>query len=317
VRQEGGVAITQDMAAAVQVYLDACRESTPEGSKVFIEERIYDPGVHPYFFGQVDYGWIMGDTLEITDYKQGQGIVVECVGNPQIRYYAYGLLRHPLAKDVEKVRVRIIQPRAFHPDGPVREEEFSAYELREWAREVLVPGMQRAMEDKSLLVGKWCRFCPAKLVCPAIGAVFRAMATANPDNVRNLTDEMLSMEYRMAQAADFYKKALVEETLKRALRGAKFADAKLVAKKSDRVFKDGAEARIGAQYGEDAYNKAFKSPAQIEKLGADAKELVKQWAFTPNTGFSVAPREDKRHEVTVEPGSSKFAEFASNLENDG
>ena len=316
-RQGDGVVFTQEMASAVQVYLDVCRETTPAGAEVFIEHRVFEPGLHPYFFGQVDYGWIKDNRMEVTDYKHGQGIVVEVEGNPQPLYYARGLLEHPLAKRVEHVRTRIVQPRAFHPGGPIREAEIGAHELFEWARETLLPAMQRAQEDKSLLVGKWCRFCPAKLLCPGLGAVFKAMALANPEAVQHLSDEALSMEYRMQQAVEFYQKALKEETLKRALRGAKFADAKLVAKKADRVFRDGAEERIAGQFGDAAYTRAFKSPPQIEKLGGDAKELVKEWAFTPNTGYTIAPREDKRHEVTVETGSETFKEFAAKLENEG
>ena len=306
------------MVASVQEYVDYCRDHTPAGAQVFVEYRVHDPGVHEYFFGQVDYGWILDDEMGVYDYKHGEGIAVDCVGNPQPRYYAYGLMRHPDASQVRRIHLAIVQPRAFHAEGPIRTDELSSAELIDWAFNELVPNMNRALKDKSLMVGKHCRFCPAKLVCPALGPMYRAMATANPARIEKLDDAALSMEYRMQEAVQFYQKALREEALRRALQGSKFADAKLVAKKADRVFKPGAEERIAAQFGSAAYtDPVFKTPPNIEKLGPEGRVLVKEWAFTPNTGYTMAPREDKRAEVNVQTGAEVFAEAAKRMQESG
>ena len=37
---------------------------------------------------------IGGDTLDITDYKHGKGVIVSAEGNPQMRLYAIGALKH-------------------------------------------------------------------------------------------------------------------------------------------------------------------------------------------------------------------------------
>ena len=285
-------------------------------TQVFVEYRIHDPGTHPAFFGTVDFCAIDGAHMTVVDFKYGAGITVEVVDNPQTRYYAYGMLLHPDAKDVKFVRRVICQPRIpWHPMGTVRAETDTADFLRQWAKETLVPAMLRTERVNDLKPGEWCRFCPAKLVCPALTAAYRAMAVADPASAGTMTDEQLDMERGLVIAVDMYKKAVNTEMLSRALKGRVFDSMKVVQQKVDRVFKEGAEERLAAEFGDKAYSQPkLLSPAQMEKVGPGAVELVKTWAYKPAAGFTLAPRSDSRAEIKMQSAATAFTEALAKME---
>lgn len=303
--------VDPDMAEAVQVYLDEINRVMMEhpGGKSFLEFAIDNPEFHPSFYGTLDFGYVAGSHLFIRDYKHGEGVAVDVEWNPQIMYYAFGLLRHH--PEVTEVSLGIVQPRAFHADGKVRIWVTSADSIRSWAEGTLKPAMERTAFDNDLDAGKWCRFCPAKLVCPLMNSLFGAAMTCNPDEIINITDASLGRSYQYVAAVKSYLKALEEQAFLRLQGGMKLPGIKLVEKKSNRVFKPGAEQTFVAKYGSEAYNpKELKSPAEMSKLGEAAKLLVNEWAFKPQTGLTVATLEDKRPEVKAVPGSETFAKFA-------
>lgn len=314
----------QATCEAVQLYLDTVRgiirDEKEEGEEhwaaggggdpswltpqVFVEYPISSP-VHKDFYGTLDNGIIAGDTAYINDYKHGAGIAVDVEGNPQVRYYGWGLVQD--RPEVRRVVYRIIQPRGYHPDGRVREWEESADDLRAWVRDELVPAMLATEVDRGLDAGPWCRFCPAKLVCPLLTGLFKAAALANPQDVRTLSDDTLGREYRYLQAVDFYKKALQDEAMARLSAGKDVAGIKLVHKKADRVWKPGAEVLLKEHFADEIYTEPkLKSPAQIEAIGAKAKALVHEYAYTPESGLTVALDSDKRVGVKVKTLAETF-----------
>ena len=291
-----------DIMNAIQMYVDECREikAAAPGGKEYIEHHISAPEFHEDFYGTTDWAYVTGAKLFVRDYKHGMGVAVDIEWNPQVLYYAYGILRlHP---EVDDVDLAIIQPRI--PYGDKRKHwTVSAAEVRKWAEEVLKPGMERTALDHDLLPGTHCRFCPAKLVCPVMVSLFGAAMQANPEEVINLSMESLGRSYTMIGGVKSYIAALEKEMLRRLLKGDTTEYAKLVKKKADRVFKEGAVDAFRLKYGSTAImtEPTIKSPAQMEKLGAEAKKMVSEWAYTPLTGYTVAAKDDKRlaEKVTV------------------
>lgn len=296
---------SEEMANAVQVYLDAVRPlSKPEGVTTYVEFRISSP-LHKQFYGTVDFGVVSGEWLHVRDYKHGQGIVVEVEWNVQLMYYTYGILRlHP---EVRRVSLGIGQPRGFHPQGPIRIWEVDADTIRDWAENTLKPVMDRTAIDDTLDAGPWCRFCPAKLVCPLMTSLFGAACTANPKVVVNLSNESMGRSYQYTAAVKHYLKALEEETFRRLNLGQAVPGTKLVHKKGNRVFKTEAVALFKAKFGAEALHPAeLKSPAEMEKVSPEAKALVHEYAYTPATGLTVAMESDKRVAVKVQATSEVF-----------
>ena len=105
------------MSSAVQVYLDEIARIKAEnpGGKEYHEYGIDAPDFHPDFYGTLDWGYVVGSKMWIRDYKHGEGVAVEVEDNPQIMYYAFGLLRHH--PEVATVDLGIVQPRKDPSDA--------------------------------------------------------------------------------------------------------------------------------------------------------------------------------------------------------
>jgi hypothetical protein len=122
-------------------------------------------GSHAYD-GTADVTLVSPTEVEVVDLKFGRGVVVE-VGtkgkpNPQFMSYLTGGLEGVFYED-HVLSVTAAQPRAYHPDGPIRSlrglgaEDITAFanRVREAAAK-LKPGAIRIASEGA------CRFCKAK-----------------------------------------------------------------------------------------------------------------------------------------------------------
>lgn len=302
-----GIVVAPETSNAVQVYLDEIHKllaaAQAEGSVQFFVEYPISSPVHKDFYGTLDNAIIAGNTAYINDYKHGEGLAVDVEYNPQVRYYGWGLVQdHP---EIERVVYRIVQPRHFLPDK-VKVWEESADDLRAWVRDELVPAMLATEVDGTLDAGPWCRFCPAKLVCPLLTSLFKAAATANPKEIVNLSDESIGRSYQYVQAVKFYLAAMEKDAFRRLNAGREVDGIKLVHKKANRVWKTGAEQRFKDEVGAEAFTTPeLRSPAQMEEI-AKAKPLVNEWSYTPESGLTVALADDKRVGVKPQPMADTF-----------
>ncbi len=216
--------ISAEMGEAIQSYLDRVRPSIGggpakgryHGEQFFIEAKLAAPDIHEKMFGTVDFGALVPDTkipaeeagrdnvfkegfLDITDLKMGQGITVEAYDNPQMKYYGFMLI-HTKFKELPDdfpVRLSIVQPRAFHPDGPIREWWTTVGYIKAWVVADLLPAMHST--DRDLQAGEWCRFCPAKLTCPMVRSLFLAATTYDPNEVIEVSDDALGESYKLTK----------------------------------------------------------------------------------------------------------------------
>lgn len=306
-----GYKVDGEMVDALGIYLMTLAEVRASHRlviKELIEYRI-SGDFHPLFYGTVDSAIIGEDIIDITDLKYGAGIAVDVEKNPQLMYYAVGILSKFMGPT--KVRLRIVQPRAFHINGPVRVWETTSTELLQWRDEVLIPAMSRAEIDVTLAPGDWCRFCPAKLACPLLTSLFGASIAADATVVPNFSNEGLARNYALVDAVKHYLKALEAEVYRRMSHGEKVPGYKLVPKKANRVFTPEALTLLPQKFSDDdIYEKKLKTPAQLEKLGNTGKQFVREFAYTPMTGLTVAGEDDSRAGVKMETVEQKFAHIA-------
>lgn len=178
--------VTDEMAGAVQVYLDAVQEEmlrSPEPI-LLIEERFELPisSAEPgEVFGANDALVYHPSTgrLVVFDYKHGQGVSVSAEDNKQLKFYAAGAaLSHPEWNISELVLV-VVQPRARDADEQeqlgVKPWPMDTFELIEFVAEVdsavaaaKACGRDRAGNDfLGLSAGDHCRWCAAAAICPA------------------------------------------------------------------------------------------------------------------------------------------------------
>lgn len=310
----GKVTVDAEMADAVDTYIRVCDADFDGADRVLIEQHVSDP-IHPLFFGTVDCAVKIGRRLIVNDFKYGVGVVVEIVENPQVMYYAFGALRlFPDLQDEDPVELRIIQPRAAHEDGMVRSWTTTVGFIKEWANTVLRPAMLATELDHSLDAGEWCRFCPAKLVCPLLTAMFGAAAKANPKHVIDMTPARAGLEAQAVDAVKFYISALEKHVLQQQLKGVEIPGRKVIRKRSTRKWRD--EALVKAKWGPAALTKPeLKTPAALEADEPTAADWIKEFAFTPDTGYTSVAIDKPGTPVKITSNLEAFAASVALLED--
>lgn len=195
--------VTTEMAAAVQVYLDAVQAemNKSEDPILLIEERFTLPitsAEEGEVFGANDALVYHPSTgrMVVFDYKHGAGVSVTAGDNKQLKFYAAGAaLAHP-DWPIAELELVIVQPRARDADeqeiAGVKPWPMDTFELLEFVAEVeeavtraksvaftergelirtddeieLKPGGTN-WATPALNAGSHCRWCAAAAVCPA------------------------------------------------------------------------------------------------------------------------------------------------------
>jgi len=181
--------IDQEFLDHVAVYTDHIETLIGLGYLVTLEQRV-DPAVQwPDLYPLPIPLWGTSDCiayhpgtgqLHIIDLKFGMGLV-EPEDNPQLLYYAAGSC-HPVVLNAtlpilalpddrlpNDVTLTVVQPRLGHPDGRVRSWPTSGLAVRDWARDVLYPGVVLAVMDmgQHFVPSEHCQYCPAYKNCDA------------------------------------------------------------------------------------------------------------------------------------------------------
>lgn len=196
-----------DMDAATDEYLEALkslaltRESAPF---VALEIQLDLSDIVPECFGTADCIMIGEGILDVVDYKNGSGVAVSAVRNPQMMLYAYGAIQmfSPIYGDsIKLVRMTIVQPHA----GGVKSDEMPVQELLGWAHDYVKERAQLAWAGQGDYAdGDWCRFCKAKATCAQRAkAMFDVEPMLGGEPEEALTEEKIRMrEYADGCGAD-------------------------------------------------------------------------------------------------------------------
>ena len=316
-KASNGVEYTEEMAEAVQVYVDWALGMVQETDDWGLERRGSLERLHPPapMFGTADFVLYRRaeKLLVIGDYKHGQGVPVEVANKSQLRYYALAqLLGLPDDAPCERVDAYIIQPRAPHADGPVRCESFRPGDLLDYAAD-LIDGVEAALTpDAKLVPGGHCRFCPALALCPAKrdSVLSAAQDEFNPPalrDVRLLTAEQVGELLVRAGELDNWVTALRAQAQELLAAGQPVPGWKLVAKRAIRKWACDAETVAARLPGADIWEApAIKSPAQIEKL-VGKKAFPADLVAAVSSGETLAPAADKRPAVAAQTAADEFA----------
>jgi len=158
---------TPEMVACAHAYADYIQELTKsDDAIVLLEQRVdFSPWV-PEGFGTADCIIIQGTTMDVIDYKYGQGVPVSAEDNPQEKLYGLGSLNDfGIAYDIETVRLHIFQPRLNN----VSVDDLSVDELTAWGDKTVKPVAAKAIKGKgTYCAGAHCKFCPHAGRCRAL-----------------------------------------------------------------------------------------------------------------------------------------------------
>lgn len=308
-----GQEFTAEMADAVQMYLDHCYkilELREDEGRWHTEVRLDNPKIHKDYGGTADRVGHGPHWVHIVDYKHGIGVQKDAVENPQLMYYALGIVWD--RPEVHGIAMDIVQPRGFHPDGPIRTASITRDELMLWAELTLLPAMEVAGEQE-YTPGPHCHFCPRKLACPTARDFFGSLAdAAETKPPAGMTTEELSDYASKIELVQWMVKSIKQEIQRRSENGIPVPGWKLVEGKRDRVWKEGAESQLKEAFGDDAYtDPSLKSPAEVEKLPGGSSYTAKL-AYKPQSDkLSVAPESDRRQAVEPKTTKDKFADAVS------
>ena len=157
------------------------------------------------------------DGTHVVDFKYGEG-PIEAVGNWQLLSYAWAL------PPQDEYQLTIVQPRAYHPEGPIRTWSVTRAELRRY-----VAQMMGASLGGDLRTGSHCRNCVVRPHCPAL----RGDVSAQIDHLAvaaeldHLPLDAAGRELaRIVQAEKLLssRRAALEATLEQALKGGQSVD---------------------------------------------------------------------------------------------
>lgn len=322
VEDEQGVhhfTVTEEMAEAVQVYVDHIRNRIEElggadAVTMFVEHRFDLTPLNPPgpMYGTSDCTlWVPeARHLDVNDYKHGAGVAVDATENSQLMMYALGAVVE-LGKRPETIRVTITQPRGHHPAGIIRSYDFTWAELIAFKEELFDRARATEDPDAPLNPGEWCRFCPAAPTCPAKREQTQLVTqdmfdvVAPPEEAgtlpapENITDEQLAfILHNSGQVMDWLRS--VEAHVMRRLERGKFPGYKLVEGRSNRRWRDedavDTYLRGRGLKKDERYKSKLISPAQAEKAlkGRDGPPLPERLWEKPEGKPKLVPEHDKR-----------------------
>lgn len=328
----------EEMVEGVQLYLDLCVELQDHGlseCRVFVEQRVSLDELVPNFpeplFGTCDFGLykVQQRRLVVTDFKYGQGVIVEVENNTQAMYYALGLVLLLKDQPVDTIELIICQPRGKGKGGPIRRIEITIEALLDWADKELIPGLWATEDPDALLVpGEHCLFCRAAADCKALRAYalenamtlfddLEAMPIVDvkPTPPSKLTPEQLSQILSCTDTIQVWLRAVREHAFSLINAGVTVPNWKIVARNGHRRWVDKTPYETAAALvymlgvpPDEIWNQKLKSPAQIETVvkkvfrgrnpGLVNTQLAASGLYeVPITGTTLAKTDDTRQEV--------------------
>lgn len=306
----------EDMAPAVQVYLDTIRGDIPDqqAHAQRIEQRFDLSRVHPGCFGTADFVlWEPARRLlRVYDYKHGAGIAVEVRDNPQMQYYALGALLE-LGYSADEVEMVIVQPRCSHPDGPVRRWRTDALELLEFRADLQDYAKATEDPDAPLVPGDHCRFCKAAATCPELQKKSKAIAQRQFRSDLTYDPQELADTLRWLPVLEAWCKNVREFAYGEAEHGRCPPGFKLVQKQGRRTWANPDESlpELAQTAGVDPADLYRHQPLPLgeakkvlQSTGMTAKAadaMLDEYTVIPDTGTALAPEDDRRPAVRKDP----------------
>ncbi len=282
--------ITKEMVRAAEMYRDhvfsfGCHPSV-DSKKLHIEEKMDIKSLHPTAKGTPD-AWFYDEVkneLHVWDFKYGFG-PVEVEMNWQLMGYAAGALQlviktlTPEKKRDLRIFFHIVQPRARHPDGPIR-----TWVLHRGNFGIIQSDLKRSIAlahqpDAPFTAGEHCRYCKARLNCAEFKKTSKILShiPESTELTPGLIGAELSELNRAAKIIDYRITTLADEA-KRVLDSGGFV-AGFKLKPSFSRDKWGCdEWDLRDAWGQQGLDipPSILTPAQAKKCGLDITGLTKR-----------------------------------------
>lgn len=300
-----GVVFTEEMFDGAELYAKDVQSVMREtrvfsGSNIGIERRLEMSQIHELSFGTTDCYLFDAKKghLYIWDYKFGYEIYEAFENWQSINYYAgiYNLLGFDGIKDQHiTVHIRIVQPRAFHRDGPIREWTVKASDLRAHINILKGNAHKSLGPDAEAVSGSHCKHCPGRHACEAglTGGMRLYEAASKPTPVE-LPVVALGVQLAIVIRARKQLECLesgFKTQVKALIRSGKTvpgwsAEPTFGKEKFDKPFEE--VVAMGKMLGHDLQQQKTITPNQARKLGVD-EAVITAYSSTPRTGTTIVP----------------------------
>jgi len=327
----GSYTITSDdVENALQpvfAYIDALLSQS--GAEFYLERRVVFPGI-VNTYGTADLIIRIGSMIYLADFKFGRGVRVlaltpdgdEDVINAQLMFYATAA-RHTLPQffaGVDEIALTILQPQSIEPEAEmistttVTHAELDAFIVayRAACAEALsdAPRLQR---------GSWCRFCPARPICPEHTkplldlSQFVTLASPRAPADKAAYLQALAAGLDLVDAVKDIRTALHDQAKRALQNGDNVPGYTLSAGRAERHWFDENAALAALQsagfYYDDVMKAEMRSPKQVElRAKARGLEVPKELIGSRRSGVSLVRSENAHAPV---PGRVELARMFS------
>lgn len=308
--------VPEDMLEPVMVYVDHVQSIA---GKLHVEVKV---SVTDNIWGTADaIVWSPTDAvLYVRDLKYGAGVPVEADGNLQLKIYALAALL-TMKYQASYVDVGIVQPRCFHPAGPVRTVRFDVVDLLDFHADLMAAAARVEMAKNTMTSittylapsEKGCRWCLAAPKCPALKSkaqelakqVFAPGVAYDKDALAETLDFLPILEGWIKNTREF--------AYGEAEQGREIPQWKLVEKRATRKWKELPSPHIykalrdasGLAMQDFQEPAVLKSPAQVEKLlPKEQRALLDELCVKESSGHTLVHESDKRPAVKLDAASA-------------
>lgn len=290
--------IPVDMLQHVAGYAQFVRQRAGYNA-IHVEQTVSIPVLSNGQSGTIDAYFLVGNTLNIVDFKYGAGHKVEAANNPQLMLYAWaaGEQLSTFGAEINQFNLIIYQPRI---NGHISEFHISKDELQAWLNSVDTAVKQALSDDPPYGLNEdTCRYCPAITACPAQLSNATEVIEAAESPVPQPDDALSALALKFAMARKFMSEVdgRIKELL---LQGKALPHHKLVESKPRRSWIDGAEAKALAELPIEYSAKLIKLEpkfigiTEAEKLLKSDKAKLKPYILKPDPVPVVALSDDER-----------------------
>jgi hypothetical protein len=327
----------EDALRPAFAYIDALLDRP--GAEFYIEQRVVFPTIAGAY-GTVDLLVRIGNTIYVVDYKFGAGVRVRAlypdgdadVINAQLLFYAVAA-RHSLPEfftGVENIVLTILQPMSIEPDSEmVSTVEVGHNELDEFTAVYRAACAEALSDTPRLQRGTWCRFCPAKPICPAHTGPLLDLAqfvVPTPSDVLAAPptkEAYLQLLAKGLDLADAVKdiRATLHDQAKAALENGDFVPGYVLTPgRAERHWRDDESTTIAVLKGlglthSDVVAEELRSPKQVE-IRAKARGLkvqqIQEFIVSHRSGTSLV-RSENAHVPAVPGRDELMRSFAEAL----
>lgn len=299
-----GTLFTEEMFDAAKIYADDVGEIMRQygifgGPNFGTEARVESKRIHELSFGTTDQFIYDANShkLFIWDYKFGHE-VVEAFENWQMINYLAGILEQLEINGHEDqqitVHIRIIQPRAFHRDGIIREWVVKASDLRGHFNILEANAAESLGNNAVCRSGPHCKHCTARHDCEAaLTAAMSFYEVAMKPIPITMSFSARGLQLAILKRARKHIERLeiaFEEQIKNTIRGGKLVpgwklEQGLGHEKWNKPIPE--VIALGDMMGHDLRKPTdVKTPTQARSLGIDG-DVISAYANKPKTSLKL------------------------------